>query len=444
MAETGSDAASVTVGEQRHSKAAQWVCIAIGLLLTLHAVRSYGYWHKGTHDHSVYWMAGERMAAGDADLYDPPRDDANMVGAFIYPPVFASVFAPLTFLPRQTGYAIWAVFQVVFIAAGALLLLRVPGARSWRVALWTLLALLWPLMANISAGQINTLIALLCIAGWLQLEKGHDLRAGALFALGAHIKVLPVVLLAMLVAQRRYKAAAAMVATGLLLMLMPLVWMAPKHGLSGGLAATWRVDLSYAQRLRGVGSNAENQSGSGWNADIDMWRKAEGNLALAGMADRHLDPGLPRSAGMWAGAAVALAMFISALVLARRVQSASGRLGVVGLCMTAAALGNQLAWQAHLVLLAMLVLPVLADSWGRTPRWYFAVLCSYMVMSELPPLLGFQLIFPASVYDFTAHLQSWGLPTAAVCGLWIASALYWMQRRNDNSTTARLGLDAVR
>ena len=434
----------VTAQELRHVKVAQWVCIAIGLLLALHAVRSYGYWHKGTHDHSVYWMAGERMAAGDADMYDPPRDDANMVGAFIYPPVFATLFAPFTFLPRQAGYAVWAVVQLVFIGVGALLLLRAPGARSWPIGLWTLLVLLWPLMANISAGQINTLIALLCIAGWLQLEKGHDLRAGALFALGAHIKVLPVVLLVMLLAQRRYKAAAAMAAAGLLLMLLPFVWMAPKHGFVAGLEATLHLDLSYAQRLRGGSAKAESQSGSGWNADIDMWRKAEGNLAFAGMAERHLEPGPVRRVGMWAGFAVALAMFAGALALARRVRSATGRLGVVGLCMIAAALGNQLAWQAHMVLLAMVVLPVLADSSGRAPRWYLLVLGCYMVMSELPPLLGYQLLFPTAVYDFTAQLQSWGLPTAAVCGVWIASVLYWWQRLNAEATLAPASAIAVR
>jgi multidrug transporter EmrE-like cation transporter len=434
----------VTVYEHRHARVAQWVCIAIGLLLALHAVRSYGYWHKGTHDHSVYWMAGERMAAGDADMYEPPRDDSNMVGAFIYPPSFAALFAPLTFLPRQAGYAIWAAFQLVFFGLGAVLLLRAPGTRSWPIGLWTLLALLWPLMANISAGQINTLIALLCIAGWLQLEKGHDLRAGALFALGAHIKVLPVVLLAMLVVQRRYRAAAAMAAAGALLMFLPFVWMAPKHGFVAGLEATVHLDLSYAQRLRGGSAGAESQSGSGWNADIDMWRKAEGNLAFAGMAERHLEAGPVRRLGMWAGFAVALAMFAGALVLARRVQSATGRLGVIGLCMIAAALGNQLAWQAHMVLLAMVVLPVLADSLCRPPRWYLWALGCYMALSELPPLLGYQLLFPSSVYDFTAQLQSWGIPTAAVCGVWIASALYWKQRSESDTTSGPMSANIVK
>ena len=399
----------------------------IGLLLALHAARSYGYWHKGTHDHSVYWMAGERMVAGDQAMYEQPRDDANMVGAFIYPPAFAALFAPLTILPRQAAYALWAVIQLVFIASGAALLLRVPHARHWRIGLWTLLVLLWPLMANISAGQINTLIALLCIGGWYQLERGQNARAGVMFALGAHIKVLPVVLLAMLVAQRKYRAAAAMALAGFMFLLLPFVWMAPAHGLAGGLQATFHVDLSYAQRLRGSSANTENKSTSGWNADIDMWRKAEGNLAFAGFAERHLAAGSARQAGIWCGFAFALAMFIGALALSRRVQNPAGRLGVVGLCMIAAALGNQLAWQAHMVLLAMVVLPVLADSWGRTPRWYYAVLCGYMALSELPPMLGYQLVFPPWVYDFTAQIQSWGFPTLAVCGVWFASAYYWSQ-----------------
>ncbi|MCC6150345.1 MAG: DUF2029 domain-containing protein [Planctomycetes bacterium] len=417
--------------EQRPSQAAKWLCIVIGLLLALHAARSYGYWHKGTHDHSVYWMAGERMAAGDQAMYEPPRDDANMVGAFIYPPAFAALFAPMTFLPRQAAYALWAVIQLVFIGASVALLLRVQGARHWRIGLWTLLVLLWPLMANISAGQINTLIALLCIAGWYQLERGHDARAGVLFALGAHIKVLPVVLLAMLVAQRKYRAAAAMAVAGFMFMLLPFVWMAPAHGLAGGLQATLHVDLSYAQRLRGAGADTENKSTSGWNADIDMWRKAEGNLAFAGFAERHLTAGSARQAGIWCGFAFALAMFVGALALARRVRSPAGRLGVVGLCMIAAALGNQLAWQAHMVLLSMVVLPVLADSWGRTPRWYYVVLGGYMALSELPPMLGYQLVFPPWVYDFTAQIQSWGLPTLAVCGVWFASAYYWSRQHSN-------------
>ena len=406
---------------------AKWVCIAIMAVLVLHTARSVGYWDKGTHDHSVYWMAGERMAAGDESLYDAPSNETNMVGAFIYPPAFAVVFAPFTFLPRQFAYVVWAGMQLVFISMAAWLLLKTPRARSWQTGCWVLLALLWPLMANISAGQINTLVLLLCVAGWHQLERGHDLRAGSCFALGAHIKVLPVVLFWFLVAQRRAKAAAGMAAAGLLFMLLPLVWMVPAHGVSGGFSATWRLNASYAQRL--IGTGAQRESSSGWNADIDMWRKAEGNLAFAGMAERHLQAGAPRKQGMWLGFLVALAMYIAALVLAWKARDSTARLGVMGLLMAAAVLGNQLAWQAHLVLLVMVVLPVVADCRGKPPRWYFAAMAVYMLLSELPPLLGYQLVFPNSVYVVTAAIQSYGAATLGVCVLWAASGMYWFRRR---------------
>lgn len=397
---------------------AKWFCIAMALLLCLHAVRSYTYWDKGTHDHSVYWMAGERMAQGELSLYEAPEGMANLVGSTNYPPTFAALFAPLTFLPRPAGYALWALLQLVFIAASAGLLLRVPGARSWRLGAWVLLSLLWPLMANISAGQVNTLLALLCVAGWIALERGHQYRAAFLFALGAHIKLLPGVLLFWLLAQRRYKAALAMGLIGIALTLTPALWLIPRHGVGAGLSGAVQLHVSYAQRLAGKSNAAQGESSAGWSDDIVRWRKAEGNVALAGVAQRWFGESDILGAALLAAFALGLALVVGACFSSTRAIGPRGRLCSAGLCVVAATLANQVAWQAHLVLLALVLVPVMAGE-HRRRGLVLAALAGYFVCSSLPPLLGYQLVLPAGVYDWTAWLQGTGLPTFAIVALTI-------------------------
>ena len=91
------------------------------------------YWSSHSMDIDVYWEAGRRMLHGGADLYLDSEDPANNVGLFIYPPLFATLFAPLTVLPRWLGYALWGMLELALVALGlrsARQLVEVPGGRK--------------------------------------------------------------------------------------------------------------------------------------------------------------------------------------------------------------------------------------------------------------------------------------------------------------------------
>lgn len=407
------EAALIVAGRDEWERRARILCVVIGAFLILHTAVSCTYWDKGTHDQAVYWMAGERVVEGDAKLYAPPGDDSNMVGIFIYPPAFAALFAPITLLSRPAGHAIWAVFQVVVLMACLPVLLSVAGTRKWTALAVAAVALLWPLMANISAGQVNTLLLLLVLLAWRSVDTGHPWRAGFLIALGAHIKVLPVVLLPMLLVQRRFKAALATATFGLLLIALPAVWTIPAKGFAPGCAAVWEMNVAFVGQL--VKPRLLSQFA------IDAGGLAPGNLSLSAQFGRWFayDGGSPSGNSVrWLGFAVAAIMYAAALCAARENPWRKFELRPWGLCLIAGMLGNPLVWPAHLVLLALLVVPTVAR---ESSLWMRMAAGSFALCFTMPALLANQLLLPTVVYDTWCSVQAAGLPLILVILFWTAA-----------------------
>jgi hypothetical protein len=415
--------------------AAAWLAL-LGLALWLPS-----FWQSTAMDVAVYWEAGSRMRVGGAEVYEPPTDPENWVGLYIYPPFFAAIFAPLTWLPRPVGYAVWAALQWMLAVYAFYFIGRMatatananhsgdPGTTprltklgafvNPRAQLPLLVATFGAIWINFIEGQVNLLLVVFLASGLWQLEQGRSFRGGLLLAAAAHLKVIPIVLIAVLAVQRRFKACAAMTLGCAVLWLVPLVWTVPAEGVHG-LERNVALTGQYIARI--VSPRVESQSPD------DVGGVRAPNNSLGAVANRWFGEGhdlslftddvsplafaWPEWLVKWAGFAAGFLLFIAALVFtAKRRHSAEARNTAAGLALIAAALGNLLFWPHHLSLLLVALGPLAFMPEYRRRTWLIAV--SVAALCFVPLLDAGYLLW----------LQIWGVPTA--CIVVVFGVLWW-------------------
>ena len=134
------------------------VASALGWGIGVAAVVVMATWTTMGSDAEAYWLATRHLLEGGA-LYE--RSNVAADGAYFYPPLFAQLWAPLAFLPRE-------VFVWAFRLAGFLSLRYLAG--SWRnVGLWMLIPLT---VGELSRANVTFPVAAMSLAalrgrGWL-------------------------------------------------------------------------------------------------------------------------------------------------------------------------------------------------------------------------------------------------------------------------------------
>ncbi len=139
-----------------------------------------------------------------------------------YPPFFAVVFLPFSVGPNWLGAALFALVNAGATLLSPWLCLRAALARRPRFGEYLLFFLVMaPLLGNVMLRMESDLLILLAVSGGLVLLVSRDrpFAAGGLFALAAVSKALPAFLGCYLLVKREWKAAAGMMAGGLLLLL---------------------------------------------------------------------------------------------------------------------------------------------------------------------------------------------------------------------------------
>lgn len=331
------------------------------------------FWAGHSMDIDVYWEAGTRMLQGGGKLYAESEDPVNRVGLFIYPPFFATLFAPLTVLPRWLGYAFWGLIQLGLIAAGLRAtrgLCDVPGKATGRLFYLLMgVGLIGALWVNLQEGQVNMLLLGLVASGLWQLERGRNTSGGLLLAAAAHLKVIPIVLLPLLIAQKRFRAAAMMAGGIALLWLLPLVYSVPNYGLAGGIEANVQLSRDYVDSI--VSPRVTKQSA------FALGGARAPNNSLSAVTQRYFGDGQRLSLHTeqrapllteahpvivkWSGLGIGAVLGALAMLLAfKRRQQRHARTAAIGLGLLAAALANLLFWPHHLCLLLLVLGPVTA------------------------------------------------------------------------------------
>jgi hypothetical protein len=202
-------------------------------------------WHLA--DMHVYQDAALRIRAGD-QLYG---GEVNPLDAYRYAPWFAYAWIPLTYLPQLWIDVVWS----AFLLAGSALAIWIVGRPLTRSTL-ILLLLMAPILLGISAiGNVHGPMMALLLLGMPRRWGGMAV------GIAASLKVVPIILVLVFVAQRRWTQVAATLATAAVLWLpilgmdvamvtldpgaarsLPDVLWLPVAGLTAGAAAVlaWR------------------------------------------------------------------------------------------------------------------------------------------------------------------------------------------------------------
>jgi len=149
---------------------------------------------------------GTRLA-----IYAPINAENYAYSAFRYPPLAALLFAPLALLPYAVSKVLFSLLMWLLLAGIAYQMVRRSG---WRLPGEALLfaGVSFPVLAMVERGQIDPLMVALVLASyWL---------AGVL-------KIFPFVVLLEWIVRRRWRLVAWTLLWGLVLFLVPMLWLGP-------------------------------------------------------------------------------------------------------------------------------------------------------------------------------------------------------------------------
>ena len=246
------------------------------LLVLLFALRTAGRRNEG--DLVVYYETWQRVLAGQ-DMYHRLELQPPTPTAYIYPPPFALVFAPLGALPYAGVRFLWCLGSGLLALRALDVGLRMVQRGGQPRHPWLTPALgaaLWLrfVLDDLGHGQVNTLVTALAVEGAWRAERGRE-RSGALcLAAAIALKLTPaLLLLGYLLAGRRSMVLRTSLAVAGWLLLPGLV-----YGVGG--AATLLV--------RFVGDV------TGWNYALHVCVPA--NASLTGLV-HHLLVGFAPHAG---------------------------------------------------------------------------------------------------------------------------------------------------
>lgn len=193
-------------------------------------------------DFLAFYTAGTLVREGRTDeLYDLGTirnieravatsagfDLGDGLGPWWNPPVYAFAFAPLAAMPFGIALSVWIGINLAAALAAAWLLARIaaPAGGSDRVLVALLVLLSAPLLQSLAHGQnsaISLLLVCLAITAW---RGGNSFAAGACVGLLLYKPQLAVVLGAVLVLHRGWRAAAGVASVGGAVLLLTLVIM---------------------------------------------------------------------------------------------------------------------------------------------------------------------------------------------------------------------------
>jgi alpha-1,2-mannosyltransferase len=312
----------------------------------------------------VNYFGGAQAAAHGTDIYADFKQSwgtQSWVVAYIYPPFFALLLAPLTSLGLVAAARIWLlVVHAAFLLALALILRIHPeltrsGRRLFLLASFTFM----PVYLNLKFQQVATVwLLLLTAALWAVLRRRAGL-AGIFIAAAASLKVSPIFLIPLFARLGRWRAA---LLGGVTLVAVTVVSMLAAPG-------SWQFFTVVLPRI-GLGT-------ANWD-----------NGSIDGLVSRivELAPGLVGDATQTVAKVtiVATAVIVIGITLwfARNLgeQAWALRLGVAAL-ITSLLIVSSVTWQHHLVTLLLPIATAIAWITVRRPgaRYAWGLAAAYIM-----------------------------------------------------------------
>jgi alpha-1,2-mannosyltransferase len=313
-------------------------------------------------DLRVYRSAGVSVLAGHR-LYPPvPAWQVPQLGrsvlVFTYPPVAALLATPLALLPWHAAELAW--IPVVYLPLALVVwmsfapLLR--RAARWKPAIFGALfaccACLCPMTQDIRFGQVDILLAALCLADVAAARPRWP--RGLLIGLAAAVKLTPGVFIVYLLLTGRRRAAA--VSAAVMAGATALSWLA----LPRDFPAFWTSAVLHPDRL-------------GPNASLS-------NQSVRAMLLRLFAPATPPMA-LWLG--LALAIGCLGLLAARAASRRGDEIAGVAITGLVAVLISPVSWIHHMVWVIVAIGAIIGVGRGRQ-RWYVGVGIAALFVIPIP------------------------------------------------------------
>ena len=173
------------------------ICIAPLAFLAYLGLESYGI------DYRAFFLAGKSLLEGlnpyinqlpiSNDFYGPVNSELSIYSGWKYPPLAASIFSPLALLNYETSKNLFNALSISGAVAALLVAIhRSANTLAPESILITMIS--FPMLATIERGQVDLLLVVFATGSIHLFCRGNALRSGALLAVLASVKILPLLL----------------------------------------------------------------------------------------------------------------------------------------------------------------------------------------------------------------------------------------------------------
>ncbi len=414
-----------------------WRRVALAILLAagttyfvVAAVKEIRAPEAGVHDFGVYYRAAVAMTHGGRLYSTPPACCFNVAAmtGYTYPPVFAALLIPLTWLPIDDAGRVWLV-----VCYASLLVVLLAGVRAAPQPL-DRESILWLGVVFLVAGSVAfavyemqatpLVVALEAIFALSVVRNRFVFVGGLCLALASAFKVSPI-----------------LIAPAILLLPRPRSYRA-LAGLIGGLVATGLLSLALTHEATDYVFHVL-PSFSGGVVSLN-------NLSLPGVILRALT-----AAGAHPGASldiIFLTLEIAALVatwmLCRGIGGSAGRALMIAGLLAAVPIVQGVTWDHHLIaeiLVLILMIPFLR-TWS--PAWLLAVggtLIATANQHVLENWLGTHgVAAPYNAFTYTVFVAAASCNLIGMCALWIAVVITARRMRTGGAADPGPGVRVSR
>ncbi len=214
------------------------IYVDLGLRASLDHIEGRG--TVGGIDFKAYYLAAHLLQRGE-NFYDVRAQEEAMISfglplndsLYIYPPLLAILFLPLTALSLGRAAQVWFLFNLALYGLTLAILVKSTGLDTLKekIAPLILLAFLFaPALFTLYKGQINLVILFLLALTYWFYRRGNLAWVGVSLACATMIKVVPGLLILYFLWKREYKlASATTIAIVLMVVIGLLVAGLPPH-----------------------------------------------------------------------------------------------------------------------------------------------------------------------------------------------------------------------
>lgn len=211
------------------------IYIDLGLRASLDHIEGRG--TVGGIDFKAYYLAAHLLQRRE-NFYDVKAQEEAMISfglplndsLYIYPPLLAILFLPLTTLSLSRAAQVWFLFNLALYGLALVILVKSTGLDTLKekIAPLILLAFLFaPVLFTLYKGQVNIAILFLLALTYWFYQRGNLAWAGVSLACATMIKVVPGLLIVYFLWKREYVVVWAAMGTIAIIGILGLVIAGP-------------------------------------------------------------------------------------------------------------------------------------------------------------------------------------------------------------------------